>query len=102
MGFFELLKFFIGVMPLIIQVVPVVEAAFPGSGLGAQKLATVLSTVQAVVLTAPAVISDGSAVAVAVKAKDVDAINVGLTHIIGAVVALFNATGAFKKSTPAA
>ncbi len=98
MGFFELLKLFLGLMPTIMRAVKLIEAAVPQKGAGPAKLAAVLSTVEAVALAAPVVVSSGADVKTAVKAGDLPNITKGLTHIIGSVVSLFNATGAFQKS----
>jgi hypothetical protein len=98
MGFLEMLKMLLGLLPVVMEVVPAVEAAFPGKGLGAQKLQAVLSTVKAVALAAPDVLSSGAELRTSVKVGDVENITGGLTHMIGAVVSLANATGAFQKS----
>lgn len=98
MSFLEIIKAMLGLLPLIMQSVAVVEAAVPQAGAGAQKLATVLSTVQAATTILPGVITASDGMQVAVKAGDSTAIGNGLAHMINAVVALFNATGAFQKS----
>jgi hypothetical protein len=98
MGYMEMLQLMLGLLPQVIGAVQAVETAFPGKGQGPTKLNAVLSTVNAVAAAAPAVISSGQDIRVAVKQGDAQNITTGLTHMIGSVVNLFNATGAFQKS----
>ncbi len=98
MGFLEMFKLLMGLLPTIMDAVQVVEAAVPQAHAGAQKLATVLSTVQAAAKMAPAVVSSATEVKTAVQSGDAPNLEAGLTHVINAVVGLFNATGAFQKS----
>jgi hypothetical protein len=98
MGFLEMLKLMLSLLPAVMDAVKAVEVAIPQAGAGAKKLETVLSTVQAVIVAAPPIVSSTADIRVAVKASDVPNIMQGLTHMVSAVVGLFNATGAFQKS----
>lgn len=99
MGFLQLLQLFLSIFPEVMNVVKAIETQVPQAGAGAQKLATALSAVQAVTLSAPDVLNTASVVKTAVKVGDIPGIVGGLTHIISSVVSLFNATGAFQKSS---
>lgn len=98
MPFLEILKLLLTLLPTVMNVVKAVEVAIPQAGAGAQKLKTVLSVVEAAAVAAPPVISDAKGVQTAIKAGDLPALSTGLAHLIGSVVSLFNATGAFQKS----
>lgn len=98
MGFLKILELLLTLMPTVLNVVKAVEVAVPQAGAGAQKLKTVLAVVEAAALAAPPVMTDAKGMQTAVKAGDLPALSSGLAHLIGSVVRLFNATGAFQKS----
>ena len=82
MNAIAILKLVASLLPTLIQLIQAVEAAMPAAGQGAQKLALVkniMTSVDTSLVTAwPA-----------------------LETVIGAIVSVFNATGAFNaKSTP--
>lgn len=98
MGFLQLLKLFLSILPEVLTVVRAVEIAVPKAGQGAAKLETVLSVVEAVALTAPTIVSSVDAIKTSVKVGDIPTIAKGLSHMITSVVSLFNKTGAFQKA----
>jgi hypothetical protein len=85
MQFLTILKTILTLLPLLIEAVKAIEAAVPQGGQGAAKLDLIRQTLQA-----------GYEVASDATVK-FEAIWPALQSVIGSVVTLFNATGAFKK-----
>lgn len=98
MGIAEILKLLFSLAPTVITTIQAVEKAIPAPGAGAQKLDAVLETVTAAVKAVPAVTDSTGETIAAVKSGDVENITLGLSHMIGAFVNLFNATGTFQKT----
>lgn len=98
MGFLEILKLMLTLLPSIMGAVKAVEIAVPQAGAGAKKLDLVLATVEAAAKIAPTVQNDAQGIKTAAQSGDLPGLGQGLAHLIGAVVGLFNATGAFQKS----
>ncbi len=98
MGFLQILEALLGLVPTVINTVKAVQTAIPQAGAGADKLNAVLSTVSAAAAAAPAITTSTGQTIAAVNAGDSNAMATGLTNMINAFVALFNATGAFQKS----
>lgn len=98
MGFLQILELLFTLAPKVISVIQAVETAVPQPNAGVQKLNAVLSTVTAAAAIAPQVTGATGEVLNAVTHSNVDAITTGLTHMINAFVALFNATGVFQKA----
>jgi hypothetical protein len=88
--FLEVATALIGLLPQIIGAVKAIEVALPQTGKGAEKLALVKSTLEAAELVASTTMPIVAQLWPAIEA------------IVGAVVGMFNRTGAFKSSsTPA-
>ena len=79
-----IIKLVLSLLPVIIEAVKAIEAALPQGGQGAQKLALIRETLAA----GWSVGSDAVA--------SFDAVWPALERVVGAVVGLFNKTGAFK------
>lgn len=85
-AFLEVAMALLNLLPAITQAVTAVEAAIPGSGKGAEKLALVKATLtaaQSVVQTATPI---------------VQTLWPAIEQVVGAVVSTFNRTGTFKPS----
>ena len=78
-------KALMALLPIMIELVKVVEAQFPQAGQGAAKLAMVRQMLEAAVTA-------GSDIGVSF-----DDIWPKLQGVVGSIVAVFNTTGAFKK-----
>ena len=85
MQFLQAIKTVLTLLPLIIEAVRAVEAAMPGSGQGASKLALIRQAVQATY----DLVADAT--------PQFEAVWPALEKTIAAVVATFNALGEFKK-----
>lgn len=84
-NFLAIVRLVLSLLPLLIDAVKAVEAAMPGVGQGAQKLAIIRSTLQA----AFSVVDNTVAT--------FDQVWPAMEKTVTAVVSTFNATGAFKK-----
>lgn len=73
-------------LPLILQAIHTVETVYPATGSGATKLGVVLSTVDAAVKAAPEI------------AQHAEAIKAPAQNLVGSIVGILNATGAWQKS----
>ena len=85
MQFLTIVKTIITLIPLLIQAITAIEQAFPQSGQGASKLEAVKATLQ------------GAADVSADMAGQFETIWPVIQKVIGSVVSLANAAGAFKK-----
>lgn len=86
MQFLLIVKTILSLFPLIIQAISTVEAAFPVSGQGSNKLELIKQ-----VLANSAQVSDD------ISSGQFDQLWPVIQKTIGTVVELFNATGLFKK-----
>lgn len=86
MQFLIIVRTILSLFPLIVQAITTVEAAFPVSGQGANKLDLIKQ-----VLLGAAEASDD------IGNGDFDKLWPAIQKTIGAVVGLFNVTGTFKK-----
>lgn len=84
MSFLQIVKLILSLFPLIIQAVQAVEAAVPAGGNGAAKLDSIRQVLQG----AYSIANDAAG-----KFEDVWP---AISGTVGAVVSLFNKTGAFK------
>jgi len=85
MQFLTILKTIISLLPIIIDAVKAIEAAFPQGGQGAAKLEAIRATVAAAHEAATDVSGSFAAIWPAIQSA------------VGAVVGIANATGVFKK-----
>jgi len=85
MQFLQTVKLIISLFPVLLEAVKAAEAALPGGGNGAQKLALVRVIIE-------------SAYALAGDVKEAfDKIWPALEKVVDAVVAAFNVTGIFRR-----
>ena len=98
MNFAAILQLLFNLAPAILQTVNVIEQAAPQSGLGKQKLDTVLSIVNAAASSAPQVAGDAQGISDGIHAGNADVISQGIAHIVTDAVSFFNRAGIFQKA----
>lgn len=86
MNFLTIIKTLFQLLPLVIEAVKTIEAAFPAQGAGAAKLAIVKSTLESAYTTATDV--QGS----------FETLWTPLQSMISGIVSIANSTGLFKKN----
>ena len=86
MNFIAIVKLLIQLLPVVIEAIQAIEAAFPAGGQGQVKMELIKSTVQGAYSAA----TDATAA--------FDTLWTPLQSMISSVVGVFNSTGLFKKS----